>query len=179
MLTNLLDFDTKLFLIINKGLSNPITDIVMPFVTESDHWIPVYIILFLWLLVKGGKEGRIIFVLLLVCIILTDQISASLIKEWVGRLRPCKTLDDINLLVNCGSGKSFPSSHATNNFGAAVILTHFRKSWAPILFSIAFLVSISRVFVGVHYPIDILSGAILGSTIAYLLILLKKQLLPS
>ena len=90
MLDFLLELDTSLFLFINVSLANTVTDFIMPLITESDHWLPIYVILFAWLLIKGGKEGRIIFVLLIVGVILTDQISASLIKDWVGRLRPCK-----------------------------------------------------------------------------------------
>lgn len=179
MIDKILELDTSLFLFINKDLANPVTDILMPFITESDHWLPIYILLFLWLLIKGGKHGRILFVFLILGVILTDQISASLIKEWVGRLRPCKALEDINLLVNCGSGKSFPSSHATNTFGAAVLLYHFRKSWAYVVFGAATITSLSRVFVGVHYPIDITAGAILGCFIGYTLVLIQRKLFIS
>lgn len=179
MLNWILELDTQLFLFINSTLANPVTDLLMPFITEGDNWLPIYVILFIWLLIKGGKEGRITFIILIIGVILTDQISATYIKEWVGRLRPCKTLEDINLLVNCGSGKSFPSSHATNNFGAAYILYKYKKNWGKVVFTLAGLIALSRVFVGVHYPIDIIFGSLLGLLIAYSLIKLKEYLMPS
>jgi undecaprenyl-diphosphatase len=78
----------------------------------------------------------------------------------------------VHLLVHCGGGKSFPSSHAANNFGAATILTYFYRKIAWIFFSLAALVAFSRVYVGVHYPFDVLAGAILGMAISAILLLI-------
>jgi len=166
----ILELDTALFLLINKSLANPITDALMPIITNLKYWLPIYFIGFGYAILKDKKQGIILLLMSLFITLLADQVSATFIKEWVGRLRPCKVLEDINLLVNCGSGKSFPSSHATNNFAVATIVSFFYKKQKIYFFLIAFLVAISRVFVGVHYPIDIIAGALIGVILAYITI---------
>ncbi|MDC1068082.1 phosphatase PAP2 family protein [Candidatus Kapabacteria bacterium] len=190
----LLIIDTKLFLFINKTLSNKITDLIMPIITNSKYWLPIYIYLFFYLIfldysstnsynnyfnnfIKKNIRGISMAILLAVGIGLSDQISAGLIKEWVGRLRPCNTIDNVNLLVNCGGGKSFPSAHATNNFFAASSLSFYFPKYKVIFYSLAALVALSRVFVGVHYPIDIIVGSFLGITISLILTKIYKSLL--
>lgn len=165
----LLNIDKQLFLFVNQTLSNDFFDLIMPFITDKKNWIFIYIIGFIYLLFKHKWKGLIIISTLLIGVLIADQVSANLIKDWVGRLRPCHDLDNVNLLVNCGSGKSFPSAHATNNFFAAFTLSHFFKKQTHIFYIIAFLVAISRVFVGVHYPLDITAGALLGILIGFLL----------
>ena len=171
----LLGIDKWLFHFINSGMANPVTDLIMPILTNRNTWLPVYIILFIWLIFKGGTKGRITFILLIIGIFLADQISSSMMKPFFDRIRPCHILSDINLLVNCGAGKSFPSSHASNNFMAAGILFWYNKSWGKYVFALAGLISISRIFVGVHYPVDILAGAILGIFISFILLFLFNE----
>lgn len=103
---------------------------------------------------------------------IADSTSSSLIKPEVMRIRPCNDVvfkDQIKLRVRCGSGYSFPSSHATNHFALGMfLLVIFYKRWKPIIWlSLGWAASISyaQIYVGVHYPIDILAGAILGSII--------------
>jgi undecaprenyl-diphosphatase len=96
---------------------------------------------------------------------LTDQASAGLLKPLIGRLRPCHVLENVHLLVGCGGGKSMPSSHAANAFGQALLFgLPYRKARWPLI-TFAAVVALSRVFVGVHYPGDILAGAIIGGAI--------------
>jgi undecaprenyl-diphosphatase len=85
-------------------------------------------------------------------------------------------LEHINLLVSCGTGKSFPSSHAANNFFAAFILSFFYKKNPWVFYTTASLIAISRVVVGVHYPFDVIGGAIIGTAIALLLRLILVEL---
>lgn len=168
--------DTNLFYFINVSLSNAAFDKLMPIITNLKNWIPIYILGAIFLVYKYKTRGLLIIILLLFTAGLCDWTGAVL-KDFFGRLRPCWQLNDINLLVPCGAGKSFPSNHSTNNFGVAFILTYFfRKKWY-YYYSAAILVALSRVFVGVHYPFDILGGAILGSLIGVGVILLYKQLL--
>lgn len=176
MIDELLIFDRELFLWLNHNLANPVFDLFFPFITNVKNWYPVYIVGGLWLLIKGGKKGRIAFLLLLLTIIISDQISSSVIKEAVGRLRPCHVLPDVRLLVGCGGGKSFPSSHATNNFAAAFILSRIYKRQWPVFYTIAFFMAFSRVYIGVHYPLDITGGAILGVIIGAVIIFAYKMI---
>lgn len=190
--------DQTLFYLINKDLESDLTNWLMPILTDSDNWMPIYIFIFIYLIFIDGflnnnnrisnyflnfwrnnRKGIIFAFMLAIGITLADQISSSLIKEWVGRIRPCHTLENVNLLVNCGGGKSFPSSHATNNFYAAGVLSYYFRNSKWIFYILASLVALSRVFVGVHYPIDIAAGAILGTLIAILIINIYKVIIKN
>ena len=81
----------------------------------------------------------------------------------VGRERPCVALEDVRLVMGMKSSLSFPSAHAANIFGAATALTMFYRRWAGAFFAVAVCVGYSRVYVGVHYPSDVLGGAVLGT----------------
>jgi membrane-associated phospholipid phosphatase len=114
---------------------------------------------------------------------LGDSIASRIIKPLVARIRPCNDFHLADIIIHrvpCGSGYSFPSSHATNHFGIAVFfIVVFYKSWKPILpigLVWAFLISMSQVYVGVHYPLDTLAGAILGTGIALFTGTLYKRL---
>ncbi len=170
MWNTLQSIDIYLFRLINTGTANPLFDRIMPFLTNVHNWLLVYIFLLLWLLWKGGKRGRIAAAALIVVIILTDQLSGAVLKEAIGRIRPCHTLDNIRLLINCGKGKSFPSSHAANMFAAATVLSFFFRQYRFVYFGIAVTIAFSRVYVGVHYPFDIFGGACLGLTTGYIVI---------
>lgn len=166
------NIDTQLMHFFNVTLANPVFDLIMPLITNG--WFVLGFFLFFAILaaVFGGKYGRITFLLLLVAIALTDPISSQVIKPLVGRLRPCKTLDWVHLLVHCSSGKSFPSSHAANSFGQAVIWTLRYPKFKWFFLIAAAVISYSRVAVGVHYPFDVLAGAILGTLCALFIILI-------
>ncbi|GAB1430268.1 phosphatase PAP2 family protein [Ignavibacteria bacterium] len=175
MLDLLLQTDISLFRFINGSLANPVFDAVMPIVTESKYWMPVYAALFIWLLWKRRREGAVICLILALGAVIGDQFNSMWLKEWVGRIRPCHALEGVRLVgVWCGSGKSFPSSHAVNNFAAATLLGYFYPNRRAIWYSIATTVAFSRVYVGVHYPFDVASGAALGASIAFVLIVLQQ-----
>ncbi|MBE0645215.1 MAG: phosphatase PAP2 family protein [Bacteroidetes bacterium] len=150
----------------NEALANPIGDWFFVFITEVKNFYIIYAIALISLMWFGKKRGVITVLLLLVTIVLSDQISSFVIKPMFDRLRPCHVLDHVRLLVGCGGGKSFTSSHATNNFALAVLVSHFYPKARYYLLIWAALVAFSRVYVGVHYPSDILGGAVLGSLIA-------------
>ena len=161
--------DVKIFHLLNVTLANPVGDIFWPYLTDYDKQWPVRIVLigvWLWLLIKGGKRGRTAALILIPLLVISDQLSSSFIKSLVGRIRPCHALsgDEINLLVGCG-GLSFPSSHAVNNFGVATMFSWYYPKIRVWLYTFASLVAISRVFVGVHYPSDVLGGAIIGTCV--------------
>ena len=169
MLENILSIDESLFYFVNTNLSNSFTDTIMPIITHTTFWIPLFLVFCLFQLRNAYKQKEYRGLLCILCvgigIAICDQISSALIKESVQRIRPCHVLTDINLLVNCGAGKSFPSSHASNSMTAVIIFALFyrkHKYWLPLL---AILIGLSRVFVGVHYPLDVLMGWILGAGI--------------
>lgn len=173
MLETLQQIDVSLFYVINQGLKTNFFDQTMPIITEFKNWLPIYIFFSGYLLYKHKQKGLAVLIVLILTIVISDQIG-GLIKDVVSRLRPCWQFDNINLLIPCGKGKSFPSNHAINNFGAAIVLSYYFRKYTYIFYTIAIIVSLSRIFVGVHFPFDVLSGAILGSTIGGWVILCTK-----
>lgn len=154
--------DVQIFYFFNKTIANPFTDSLMPFITDINHWKIFYAIMFLYLIIGGGRRGRIVAFSLIILVAASDQLSSNLIKHLVERIRPCNVLPDVRTLVNCTQSYSFPSSHAVNNFAGAVFLSHFYPRFRLSFFIAATLMAFSRVFVGVHYPSDVLSGIIIG-----------------
>ena len=164
--------DERLFYFLNVTCANPFFDKVMPFITERENWFMFYIIMGLYLLIKGGKKGIIVVVLCLLLVTITDQLNSFVFKAFIHRLRPCNVLPNIHLLVGCTDSFSFPSSHAVNNFAAATLLSHFYKNLRIPFYFTAAMVALSRVSVGVHYPFDVIGGAAIGMTIAFIVIYL-------
>ncbi len=180
----LFTLDVGLFRFLNGTLGNPVFDALMPVVTDlNQSWYGRTIMAGAWLLllIRGGRPGRAAALLLIPLIVLTDQVSSSLLKQWVMRPRPCHVvdgvpvIDGIRLLVGCGGGYSFPSSHAVNNFSAATLLAHHFPRWRGYCFGWAAIVAFSRISVGVHYPSDVAGGALLGLCAGWLFILAWKM----
>ncbi len=171
--------DTALFLFINRTLSNPVSNVVMPFITDLNHHrivLVAVVALVLWMLIRGGRAARLAAICLIVTIVLSDQISSAVIKSMVARMRPCHVLPDVHLLVGCGGGLSFPSSHAVNTTAAALVLAYFfpRGRWWFAGFAV--IVGLSRIVVGVHYPADVLGGAAIGLIIASFVLWVSARL---
>ncbi|MCF7803835.1 MAG: phosphatase PAP2 family protein [Candidatus Marinimicrobia bacterium] len=162
--------DVALFRLGNTFIANPVFDVLMPFITEEEHFIiPIFLIWF-GLLIFGGKRGRIAAVVLLIATGLADAVAAQIIKPVVERSRPCHEMDTLRLLVNCGGRYGFVSNHAANMFASMTVLAFFYRKIRWYLWSFAAVVAFSRVYVGVHYPGDIFFGGLFGFGMAYLFI---------
>lgn len=180
MLDWLSSIDVTIFLFLNRTLATPLGDVLWPIITDYDKQVLVRIALvaaWLWLLVKGGIRGRTVALLLVPLLFISDQLSSTVIKSLVGRVRPCHALplDQIHLLVGCG-GLSFPSSHAVNNFGVATMFSLYYPKARAALYGWASLVALSRIFVGVHYPSDVVGGAIIGTCVGWCVVVMWQQL---
>jgi undecaprenyl-diphosphatase len=168
MIDRLLELDKELFLFLN-GYHVPWMDPVMKLFSITEFWLPLHAFL-LWQIVRLYKTKSIlILVAIAITITMADQITTSFMKPFFERLRPSHepSLEGlVHLVNNYRGGKfGFASSHAANTFGVALFLTLlFRRSkpWMAWLFLWAALVSYTRIYLGVHYPGDILVGAIVG-----------------
>jgi undecaprenyl-diphosphatase len=170
LLQKLEQWDRWLFIEINNHQSNSFFDGLMPFLRNSFTWIPLYVFLFFFA-VLNFKGRAWWWVVIFLCVVsLTDIVSSRIFKETFERLRPCADPDfiaNVRLLLNrCSGGASFTSSHAANHFGMAVFifitLRAVFKNWVWLALLWAVAVGYAQVYVGVHYPFDILGGAVIG-----------------
>mgnify|MGYP000377253903 FL=1 len=172
---SLQSLDQSLFVYVNRVATHPFLDTIMPFFRESTFWIPLYLFLIVFVFVNFGKKGWVWLLFAFITVLLTDQLSSSIIKNWVQRPRPCADplfSNQVRLLLDhCSGGYSFTSSHATNHFGVAtflfVTLGRFFGSWKYLLFIWAALICYAQVYVGVHYSFDVIFGALLGFMIGH------------
>ena len=188
MLEFLYSIDKAVFIFCNQTISNPIFDAVMPPVTNwNQSWIGLVLFAGFWLMLfwRGGKKGRTVALLLVPLIILSDQTSSAIIKPFFARARPCHlvgglpVIENIHLLVECGAGYSFPSSHAVNNFAFAAFISFYYRRWTWLAFTYAGIMGFSRISVGVHYPSDVLGGMVIGILCASIIIILWESLSKS
>lgn len=168
------NWDTDLFFFIN-GQHNDFWDFIMYWSSYKFTWIPLYVFLLYLIIRNFKKETFWILIAIVILTVISDQLSVYL-KNTFERLRPCQE-PDLQGLVHivkdhCGGKFGFVSSHASNHFSLAVFLTllfnnRLKFFTLPILLWAAFI-SYSRIYLGVHYPGDVIGGAILGTCIGFL-----------
>ncbi|HED38313.1 MAG TPA: phosphatase PAP2 family protein [Ignavibacteria bacterium] len=163
----LYSIDLSVFYFFNHTLSSGVLNRFFTTITNVNNWYIVYILLLYISFFKGGRRGKIAAIGVILLITFSDQFGANVLKEWVQRIRPCNALSNVITPLGCNGTYSFPSNHALNNFAAAMFYYRLfpKLKWA--LFITATLIAISRVYIGVHYPSDILGGAIIGAAIGY------------
>jgi undecaprenyl-diphosphatase len=165
------NFDRALFFFIN-GMQGAFPDFLMHWLSNRWIWIPLYLVLAVWVYRKFGRRSGWIFFLMAGLIFVSDQ-SAGLFKNnLIQRYRPCHNLEMVKVNGECGGKYGFYSAHASNTFALAGFLFFLwgRKFTLPIIliFLWAFLVSLSRIYNGVHYPTDVFTGALAGIILARL-----------
>ena len=171
MIDTIVEIDKQIMVFFNKTISNPIFDFIMPIITNQNFLVFSGLILIGYLAYYGEKRGRITIVILLIAASFSDAICFQVIKPWVGRIRPSHEFYDyINLLVSKGGKYSFPSNHAANSFVFATVLSYFYEKNKTFLYILASAIAFSRVYVGVHYPLDIIFGSIIGYIISWMVL---------
>lgn len=179
MLDFLNQIDTKLFIFFNS-FNSPFWDNIMWWISGSKSWIPMYLIIVAFIIYKFKWKAIITLIFIALVVTLADQISVKAFKEVFQRLRPCHNpdLQDIVHIVRnkCGGQYGFVSSHAANTFAVAAFLSQLFKNckFTTFIFIWAAIVSYSRVYLGVHYPFDVICGGMLGTTIGFLLYYLHE-----
>ncbi|TAG99773.1 MAG: phosphatase PAP2 family protein [Sphingobacteriales bacterium] len=174
MLAEIIKLDHQLFYAINSGLSNIFFDWLMPILRNRYTWVPLYIFIVFYFIKNYKLNGFYLTLTLFACFAFADFTSASLIKKAVKRPRPCNEITfkkQVIMRVNCGSGFSFPSTHATDHFAIALFIICVcikkNKYISFALFSWAFLIAFAQIYVGVHFPLDVICGSIYGSLIGW------------
>jgi undecaprenyl-diphosphatase len=163
--------DTSLFLLINHGCQNNVLDTLMFFVTNKSYIL--YIVIVVPLFFKDWRKGLLVFSLSAVGFFTADGIG-DILKHLLARPRPCHELQSVRLLGDCLTSFSFPSGHAATSFAVASIIGHYSRRAAVPAFLLAALVAFSRIYVGVHYPSDVLGGAVLGCATGGFIIFLHQ-----
>ena len=172
MLDTLLEFDTAILLLINRALSNPIFDYLVPKFDDPSNWIPFILFLWIFSFVKDKNNRFKLIILLPLTILFCDQIG-GFIKDFQLRNSPWFTLgpEIINYLgKSTGQHFSFPSNHALNISGVSFLFSNIYPQYKKYFWFSAMVIMYSRIYIGVHYPIDVFCGFILGCLISFIII---------
>jgi undecaprenyl-diphosphatase len=193
-----LQIDHHLFEIINQGFTSPALDVLMAALSSWVFWKPLAFVVAVLAVIFGGFKGRAFVVCATLVIIVADVGAANAIKQFSGRLRPYQAtagvrivrLEKLNprllavahpavvtsstLPPRSRERRSFPSGHTTNNFALAVVFAWFFRRFGWLYFIVAALVAWSRVYVGDHYPSDVLAAAAIGTIVGLLVMKLLE-----
>jgi undecaprenyl-diphosphatase len=154
-------FDRRLFVALRtKGHSRPL-EVMLTALSQSGNWGLIWLALAVVFFAAGTDNGRAGLVFMPVTVYLTLAVNYG-IKVALKRERPIASEPELRPLVGVPSSKSFPSSHAAMSFAAAVVFTYFHTALWPLFFGLALVISWTRVYVGVHYPSDVIAGTMVG-----------------
>jgi undecaprenyl-diphosphatase len=175
-MNKLIQLDKELFHLINGKWHNSMFDTIMPLLRSSQFWVPLYLFLLLFALFNFKKNVWWWAAMAGFTAILSNFISSDLIKENIWRVRPCndpELVSSIRFLLNYRpQSSSFTSSHAVNHFALATYFFFTLKNhvgkWAGAFFLWAFIIIYAQVYVGVHFPLDVICGALIGIILGYL-----------
>jgi len=179
---NLQSLDTRLLFLINHGTANSLFDVLMPALSRQGYLLilPFFFFLFLRGAQKKNDQGRTFIVLafwtvlIACCAVYFAGLVEDMVKVSTARIRPCRALEGIRLITQCPASFSLPSGHAITSFACALPLFYLTRSYISMQWRIyplvlASFIAFSRIYLGVHYPTDVLAGVFLGSLIGFIL----------
>ena len=183
MIDLLQSWDQSLFFLIN-GWDNAFFDAFVPLYRNKLFWAPLYVFILAFTFFNFPKNGIWMMMFMIITIIVSDTVSSKLIKNAVQRTRPCNDTEISNDVINrirCGGGYSFTSSHATNHGALAFFMIFLfgnmlRRSWKWILVGWAVSIGVAQIYVGVHYPTDVIAGLIIGGLIGSVMAILYHRI---
>lgn len=186
MISSLNQLDIELFFLINRKLENAFFDFLMPLLREGMYWIPLYVF-FLIVLIRIYKQKFWIWLVgVILAVGMADYVSSGILKPTVKRLRPCHNAELQHELIlrktsGCGGKYGFASSHAANHMAIAICISfaffgNLRNRWTSLLIAWALLIGFAQIYVGVHYPGDVLVGATIGLLSGLLMNVLVRKL---
>lgn len=168
--------DAWLLQLLNHGLAHPALDDLMLFLTSPKHSVHILVLLALFILVRKGKDAFFVIPLLLFAVGIADYTASGIMKPLFHRVRPCFALEGVRLLVDQSHSWSFASSHAANSTAIASLVWLFfwrgetvDKVFTVVVIAYASMVAFSRIYIGVHYPGDVLGGIVIGLASAALI----------
>ncbi len=175
-MNQLIQLDRHLFYLLNGKWHNTLLDAIMPLLRSAQFWVPLYVFLLIYALANFSKNAWLWAACAGGTVVLSNFISSDIIKENIWRLRPCNDPSlqpTLHFLLNYRpQSSSFTSSHAVNHFALATYLHYTLKSHlgktALFFYVWAFMVAYAQVYVGVHFPLDVICGALIGIILGYL-----------
>jgi undecaprenyl-diphosphatase len=171
-------WDEHTFRVLNEDWVNPTLDRFMPFITNGSNYNVPLLAAAIILIFIGRLRGARFVVLAILSVVIADAIGTYVFKYSLLRPRPCMALEDIRLLVGCTNLPSFPSNHAVNSSVLATLAILYKPwCWLPAA-ALVLLIGFSRIYVGVHYPLDILGGCVLGVVVALALSAIMTYIWP-
>ncbi len=184
--------DVRAFRFLNGRLANPVFDAVMPFATDLDRWRVAILVVWAGLVLFGKAKGRWAALMLIPIIAASDQLASSVVKPLVERMRPCEVLGGVRLwygpegwittpaevVRSYKSSFAFPSSHAANITASMLFLGFAYRRLLAALAAIAVTVGFSRIYIGVHWPSDVLAGTAIGAAIACAAYVVFRRIYP-
>ena len=178
--------DVWLFRLLNLNLVNPAADDLMVFLTSGRLSWHIFVLATLFMVIRKGNTGFLVILFALLAVGISDFAASGILKPLVQRIRPCFALDHVRLLISQPHSYSFASSHAANTAAVATVTWIFfhrgvlvEKCFTCLMICYALAVSFSRVYVGVHYPGDVLAGTVIGIGTVLLIYLVFSWLLKN